>query len=69
MAKISITFSGVVHYTDATNKVESKDDITLATDKVGCDAFPEVFHEHQGFLFPEKDVSADGVHRHARHRL
>lgn len=39
MAKISITFPGVVHYTDATNKVESKDNITLATDKVGCDAF------------------------------
>ncbi len=50
MAKISITFSGVVHYTDATNKVESKDDITLATDKVGCDAFLAVDEPATKFL-------------------
>lgn len=50
MAKISITFSGVVHYTDATNKVESKDNITLATDKVGCDAFLAVDEPATKFL-------------------
>ena len=50
MAKISITFSGVVHYTDAINKVESKDDITLATDKVGCDAFLAVDEPATKFL-------------------
>ena len=50
MAKISITFSGVVHYTDATSKVESKDDITLATDKVGCDAFLAVDEPATKFL-------------------
>lgn len=50
MAKISITFSGVVHYTDAINKVESKDNITLATDKVGCDAFLAVDEPATKFL-------------------
>ena len=50
MAKISITFSGVIHYTDATNEVESNDDITLATDKVGCDVFLAIDEPATKFL-------------------
>lgn len=50
MAKISITFPGVVHYTDAISKTKSKDNITLATDKVGCDAFLAVDEPATKFL-------------------